>query len=250
VEADYGGRFILAKIDSDQEQQLAGAFGIRSIPTCVLLMGGQPVDGFTGAIPEGQIKAFLDKHLPPSDDTEQSEAETPEAPPVSDEGALSALAQAAVANPNDDDAQFKYIRALLLMNNTAQAKAVFEPHKAKALAVQKLASIELWLATLEAPAGNEAALLQAIDSDKRDFESRYALAQQCMRETRWTDAMDALLEILMRDKTWQNDLARRAYVAILDIITPEPPKVAVGQTPPEDPVVARYRRRLSSVVLS
>ena len=45
VEADYGGRFILAKIDSDQEQQLAGAFGIRSIPTCVLLMGGQPVDG-------------------------------------------------------------------------------------------------------------------------------------------------------------------------------------------------------------
>jgi putative thioredoxin len=54
----------------------------------------------------------------------------------------------------------------------------------------------------------------------------------------------------MRDKTWQNDLARRAYVAILDIITPEPPKVAEGQTPPEDPVVARYRRRLSSVVLS
>ncbi len=250
VEADYGGRFILAKIDSDQEQQLAGAFGIRSIPTCVLLMGGQPVDGFTGAIPEGQIKAFLDKHLPPDDGTEEPEAEAPEAPPVSDEDALSALAQAAVANPNDDDAQFKYIRALLLMNNIAQAKAVFELHKTKALAIQKLASIELWLATLEAPAGNEAALLQAIDSNKRDFESHYALAQQCMRETRWTDAMDALLEILMRDKTWQNDLARRAYVAILDIITPEPPKVAEGQTPPEDPVVARYRRRLSSVVLS
>jgi len=250
VEADYGGRFILAKIDSDQEQQLAGAFGIRSIPTCVLLMGGQPVDGFTGAIPEGQIKAFLDKHLPPDDGTEEPEAEAPEAPPVSDEDALSALAQAAVANPNDDDAQFKYIRALLLVNNIAQAKAVFEPHKTKALAIQKLASIELWLATLEAPAGNEAALLQAIDSNKRDFESRYTLAQQCMRETRWTDAMDALLEILMRDKTWQNDLARRAYVAILDIITPEPPKVAEGQTPPEDPVVARYRRRLSSVVLS
>ena len=250
VEADYGGRFILAKIDSDQEQQLAGAFGIRSIPTCVLLMGGQPVDGFTGAIPEGQIKAFLDKHLPPDDGTEEPEAEAPEAPPVSDEDALSALAQAAMANPNDDDAQFKYIRALLLMNNIAQAKAVFEPHTTKVLAIQKLASIELWLATLEAPTGNEAALLQAIDSDKRDFESHYALAQQCMREARWTDAMDALLEILMRDKTWQNDLARRAYVAILDIITPEPPKVAEGQTPPEDPVVARYRRRLSSVVLS
>jgi len=64
VETDYAGRFKLVKIDSDQEQQLAGAFGIRSIPTCVLLMNGQPVDGFTGAIPEGEIKAFLDKHLP------------------------------------------------------------------------------------------------------------------------------------------------------------------------------------------
>jgi len=251
VEADYGGRFILAKIDSDQEQQLAGAFGIRSIPTCVLLMGGQPVDGFTGAIPEGQIKAFLDKHLPEGN-TEDEPADdiAEDAEPESETDALSALAQAAVANPNDDEAQFKYIRALLHMNNLAQAKAVFEPHKTKALAVQKLASIELWLNTLESPPADETALRQAIEANKRDFDSRYALAQQCIRDGRWTDAMDELLEILMRDKTWQNETARRAFVAILDIITPEAPKVAEGQIPPEDPVVARYRRRLSSVVLS
>src|SRR5690606_21449719 len=68
VEAEYGGRFKLVKIDSDQEQQLAAASGIRSIPTCVLLMNGQPVDGFMGALPEGQIKAFLDKHLPSEDE--------------------------------------------------------------------------------------------------------------------------------------------------------------------------------------
>ncbi len=53
VEAEYGGRFKLAKINSDDEQQLAGAFGIRSIPTCVLMVAGQPVDGFMGAQPEG-----------------------------------------------------------------------------------------------------------------------------------------------------------------------------------------------------
>src|SRR5215203_2759650 len=68
VEADHAGRFKLVKIDSDQEQQLAGAFGIRSIPTCILLMGGRPVDGFQGAIPEGKIREFLDKHLPPAED--------------------------------------------------------------------------------------------------------------------------------------------------------------------------------------
>ena len=64
VEADYGGRFKLVKIDSDQEQQLSQAFGIRSIPTCVLMIGGKPADGFMGALPEGKIKEFLDKHLP------------------------------------------------------------------------------------------------------------------------------------------------------------------------------------------
>ena len=58
LEVAYARRFKLVKIDSDQEQQLAAAFGIRSIPTCILLMGGQPVDGFMGALPEGQIKAL------------------------------------------------------------------------------------------------------------------------------------------------------------------------------------------------
>lgn len=249
VETDYAGRFKLVKIDSDQEQQLAGAFGIRSIPTCVLLMNGQPVDGFTGAIPEGEIKAFLDKHLP-AGEPEAEAAPEEDLPPASEEDALAALAQAAVAEPNNDDAQFAYIRALLLMDNLAQAKAVFEPHKTKALAVQRLASIALWLEILEGTPADEASLRANIDANKRDFASRYALAQQAVRAGRWPDAMDELLEILMRDKSWEDERARRLFVAVLDIITPEPPKVAEGQTPPEDPIVVRYRRRLSSVVLS
>jgi putative thioredoxin len=67
---------------------------------------------------------------------------------------------------------------------------------------------------------------------------------------RWTEAMDELLEILMRDKAWNDDLARKSYIAILDVIDPPKPKVAEGQIPPDDPTVATYRRRLSSVVLS
>jgi len=71
-----------------------------------------------------------------------------------------------------------------------------------------------------------------------------------MTAQRWTDAMDELLDILMRDKTWSEDLARKTYIAILDIIEPPKVKVADGQIPPDDPVVASYRRRLSSIVLS
>ena len=64
LETSYAGRFKLVKIDSDQEQELSQAFGVRSIPTCILMSAGKPVDGFMGALPEGEIKAFLDKHLP------------------------------------------------------------------------------------------------------------------------------------------------------------------------------------------
>ena len=71
-----------------------------------------------------------------------------------------------------------------------------------------------------------------------------------MADQRWTDAMDELLEILMRDKAWGEEAARKTYVAILEIIEPPKVKVADGQIPPDDPVVATYRRRLSSVVLS
>ena len=71
-----------------------------------------------------------------------------------------------------------------------------------------------------------------------------------MAQQRWTDAMDELLEILMRDKGWNEEAARKTYIAILELIEPPRVKVAEGQIPPEDPVLASYRRRLSSVVLS
>jgi len=74
LEDAYGGRFKLVKINSDEEQQLAQAFGIRSIPTCILLKGGQPVDGFMGALPEGQVRQFLDKHVPGEDELQSQAA--------------------------------------------------------------------------------------------------------------------------------------------------------------------------------
>ena len=78
LEVEYAGRFKLVKIDSDQQQELAGAFGIRSIPTCILLKNGQPVDGFMGALPAGQLRQFLDKHVP-SEGALAAEAELDEA---------------------------------------------------------------------------------------------------------------------------------------------------------------------------
>lgn len=259
LETAYAGRFKLVKIDSDQEQQLAGAFGIRSIPTCVLLKNGQPVDGFMGALPEGQIRAFLDKHVPGEAElqAEADEAEAMDALAEGDVGAaLDKLQQAVAADPANDDARFDLVKLLLELGQDDDAKVAFAPVIAKAAGVRRLDALQRWIQARDAQDGvtdpqAQAETLQArIAANRRDFDARFALAQLLWAYGQPTAAMDELLEILMRDKTWNDDQARKTFIAILDVIEPPKPKVAEGQVPPEDPTVATYRRRLSSVVLS
>jgi putative thioredoxin len=259
IEAAYAGRFKLVKIDSDQEQELSQAFGIRSIPTCILMFQGKPVDGFMGALPEGQIKEFLDKHLPEGDvlKAEVTNVEVSDAPDANDPQAiLEALQQAVLKNPDDEDARFDYVKLLLTRGKTDDAKVAFAPVIAKTTLVRRFDSLQRWMNAVDFTA--ERAELAASESDfdakivanKRDFDARFGKAQTLMAAQDWTGAMDELLEILMRDKAWADQLARKTYIAILDIIEPPKVKVADGQIPPVDPVVATYRRRLSSVVLS
>lgn len=259
LEVAYAGRFKLAKIDSDQEQQLAAMFGIRSIPTCVLMMNGQPVDGFTGAQPEGQLRAFLDKHLPSAEElqAEEQEDQAQEALAEGDtEGALEALQQAVLTDPANDEARFDYVKLLLRLGREDDAKVAFAPVIAKAATSRRLTALKDWMDALDFVTagahgpGARAEFDAKITANKRDFEARFGRARWLMAQQRWTDAMDELLEILMRDKGWSEEAARKTYVSILEIIEPPKVKVAEGQIPPEDPVLASYRRRLSSVVLS
>ena len=252
LETAYGGAFRLAKINSDEEQQLAGAFGIRSIPTVVLMKNGQPVDGFMGALPEGKVREFLDKHV------QALAAEEEEEPVLEEEGAadpealLERLQHAVATDPANDDARFDYVKALLLAGREAEARRAFEPVAGKAGVSRRIDALARWLDAVSFakahpnPADEDA----KIAANRRDFQARYDRARLLIAEQRWTAAMDELLEILMRDKAWSEDLARKTYIAILEIIEPPKPKVAEGQIPPDDPTVATYRRRLSSVVLS
>lgn len=256
VETDYAGRFKLVKIDSDQEQQLGAAFGIRSIPTCILMMNGQPVDGFAGALPEGKIKEFLDKHLPPAvEEAPQTEAPADEAD-ASPEAVLEKLQHAVATDPANDNARFDYVKQLLTLGREDDAKVAFAPVIAQTTVVRRFDSLKRWMNAIDFIATSahgesaEAKFNAKITANKRDFEARFDKARWLMAQQRWTEALDELLEILMRDKAWSEDAARKTYIAILDIMEAPKPKVADGQIPPEDATVATYRRRLSSVVLS
>ncbi|RYF00838.1 MAG: thioredoxin [Comamonadaceae bacterium] len=259
LETEYAGRFKLVKIDSDQEQQIAGMFGIRSIPTCVLMVNGQPVDGFMGAQPEGQVRAFLDKHVPPADEAPEPEMQEPAEDPLAEgdtDAALEQLQHAVATDPANDEARYDYVKLLLQLGRDDDAKIAFAPVIAKAGLSRKLGALKLWMDAIDfvaVSADAEGAVSDfdaKIAANKRDFDARYGRARALIAQQRWTDAMDELLEILMRDKVWNDEAARKAYVGVLEIIDLPKLKVAEGQIPPEDPTVATYRRRLSSVVLS
>jgi putative thioredoxin len=253
VETEYAGRFKLVKIDSDQEQQLGAAFGIRSIPTCILMMNGQPVDGFAGALPEGKVKEFLDKHLPPASEPEEPELALEEES-TDPAAVLEKLQHAVAANPADDNARFDYVKLLLQLGREDDAKVAFAPVIAQTTLVRRFDSLKRWMDAMDFAATQAADAAAGFDAriaaNKRDFDARFDKARGLMARQRWTEALDELLEILMRDKTWNEELARKTYIAILDIMEAPKPKVADGQIPPEDPTVASYRRRLSSVILS
>ncbi len=259
LETEYAGRFVLAKINSDTEQQIAAMFGIRSIPTCVLLMNGQPVDGFTGALPEGKVREFLDRHVPSAEEAlaEAEEEEAQDALASGDtDAALEKLQHAVATDPANDDARFDYVKLLLQLGRDDDAKVAFAPVIAKAAGSRRLGALKVWMDAIDFvaiganPEGAIAEFDAKIAANRRDFEARFGRARWLMAHQRWTEAMDELLEILMRDKGWNDEAAHKTYVSILEIIEPPKPKVAEGQIPPEDPLVASYRRRLSSVVLS
>ncbi len=267
LETAYAGRFTLAKLNSDEvpeiASQLSQMFGVRSIPFCVMFAGGQPVDGFVGAIPEAQIREFLDKHVPPGEELPAEDEAPAEAEVDADlETALGKLAHAVQADPANDAARFDYVKALLELGLVAEAREAFSPVAAKAadtlVPSPRLAALATWLAACEAAAATDTAALQtAIAANKRDFDARFALAQVHLAGQRFTEAMDELLEIIMRDKAWNGEAARKTYVAILELLTKPAPKPAAeaktgtlelagkAAVVQSDPLIDSYRRKLS-----
>jgi len=271
LEANYGGRFVLAKVNSDEQQQLSTAFGIRSLPTCVLLMNGKPVDGFMGALPEGKLREFLDKHLP-SEDALEAEVQAQEALEELEagdvEGALERLAQALEKDPANDDARFDYIKLLIQAGQFDVAASTLAPTLTRIPASLRFEALQQWLKALEfvsADARGQWPMSQfdaLIAANKRDFDARFDKSRVLIAQGAWTQALDELLEIIMRDKSWGEQAPRKTFVALLELMAPPKTKAgpqAVGksaggielaghaavQEDEQSALVSAYRRKLS-----
>jgi putative thioredoxin len=237
LETQYAGRFRLVKVNTDEQQQLAQHFRVRSIPTVFAIVGGQPVDQFQGAVPEGQLREFIDRLMP-----NPSEIELDAALAAIESGdrekAAALLRRALDLDATNDVARLTFAQLLLEGDDAGAAKAQMDqltalgkqdPH-AQALA----ARIRAMLEENALPPSPE--LEARIAADPADLQARLELAQHCIAHKAWEPALEQLLEIVSRDRTFCDDVGRKTMLQVFDLASGQPQ------------LVSAWRRRLSSVL--
>jgi putative thioredoxin len=239
----YGGRFALAKLNTDEAPNISAALRMRSIPLVVLFVGGRPVDQFVGALPEGQIRQFLDKHLAGLPAPQEAE---PEVDPVQAlreavaqapdaETAEGLLRQGLVMVPQHPDLTQDLAERLLGRQALHEARALLDGLPAQARGERHAALLKRLALAEQAPAGNPAALAARILANPKDFEARFELAQVEAAAGNFAAAFEQLLEVVLRHKgkaegeetNWREKA--RAQLVEWFAICPDPAVVSNGR---------------------
>ena len=232
--AEYGGRLRLAKVNSDENLELSQALGVRSIPDVRAFRDGQQVDGFMGALPERQVRAFIDSVVPSPAEVERLRAAGLRAAGDS-ANAVAALRKALELDPASHLARIDLADALIESGQHDEAG-------------QQLDAVPPdidWDARVQAlrqaigfarSGGIEGDLAARVAAEPANLEARLALAGALAARKAWREAMDQLLEIVRRDKTWRDGEARKQLLAIFSL--------AADQAD----LVSEYRRKLGSAL--
>jgi putative thioredoxin len=235
-----GGAVKLVKIDIDKHPTFAGQLRVQSIPTVYAFDGGRPVDAFTGALPESQVKAFVERLVkaPVVSETDELIAMGSEALEAGDtSGAAQAFAAALQTAPDNLDAIGGLARCYLAGGDTERAAevAAMAPEGAKNA---DLESVRAALALAKAGPSDTAAAEKRLAANPDDHAARFELAGALAAKGQFGPAADALLEIIARDRDWNEGAARAQLLKVFE---------AAGQT---SDVTKQGRRRLSSILFS
>lgn len=231
---EYAGQFLLAKVNIDEQQELAVQYGVRSVPTVKLIRYGQVIDEFTGAIPEQQIRAFLDPHIERESDRRMPEIMAQFQAGEADK-ALAQLQQLRVNEPDNPKLLGFEVEMLMALKRYAEADtllAALPPNVEMTPEIQGLKSrLQLAMNASEAPSIDE--LEQTVSDDPTNSEARYQLAVQRSAAGDYEGALEAFLELLRRDRQYGDDAARKGMLMVFDLLGGE------GE------LVSRYRRLMA-----
>ena len=206
---EYNGAFELAKVDVDKEQQVAAAFQIRSVPTVFLIKNGEIVDGFPGAMPEGQLREFLTQHgVTPLE--APADAGSAEPAPLDPQAQVAALRDAVAAEPEKDELKLDLALALLKTGETGEAGQLLDALPANLStddrAVRARARLDFGDALQGAPAAD--ALTARVHNDGSDLEARYQLGIHHLLGGEDEAALEQFIEMLRLDRNFREGLPR------------------------------------------
>ena len=230
--AEYGGKFLLAKVNSDENQELAARYGVRGIPSVKAFIDGEPVDEFSGAIPEGEVRAFLDRLIPsPAEEVRGQAAEKRMAGELS--AALQLLADASRLDPGHLGVRLDAAEIMLDLNEADEASRLLAsvPDDAD----PRVGQLKARLQFLGAAGADEAGLQARIAADENDLEARLQLAKLWVAASNYEPAMEQLLEIFGRDRGFKDDIGRRTLLDVFNLL-------GGGE------LVSKYRRLLASAL--
>ncbi|SFJ65091.1 thioredoxin [Jannaschia pohangensis] len=238
------GKVTMAKVDVDQNQQIAAQLRIQSIPTVYAFWQGQPVDGFQGAVSQAEVKAFVERTAALNPDDGGLADAIAAAEEMLDEGAAEDAAQTFAAilgeEPENAVAYGGLVRAHIAMGELDQAEALLTAAPAAIATAGEVeaARAKLALTRQAATAGPVNDLRAAVEANADDHQARFDLAAALLANGETEAAVEELLELFRRDREWNDGAARAQLFTIFD---------AAG---PKDPVVLKGRRRLSSMIFA
>ncbi|MGZ8203462.1 MAG: tetratricopeptide repeat protein, partial [Burkholderiales bacterium] len=209
--AEYDGRFVLAKVNSDENPELAARYGVRGIPNVKAFVGGELVDEFSGALPQSAVREFLAGIVPsPADEIRIQALETYRKEHDLD-AALALLDRARALDPRNEDVAIDRATLLVDAGRIAEAKALIDALAPLTQMQERVSALKarMDLAEGAAEASSEDALSQRIQADDRDLDARLQLAHVYVARKDYRAALERLLEIVERDRKFKDDAARK-----------------------------------------
>ncbi|MCT2540930.1 thioredoxin [Sedimentimonas flavescens] len=240
---DAKGKVVMAKVNVDENQMIAGQMRVQSIPTVYAFWQGQPVDGFQGALPASELKKFVEKLSAMAGDGGLADAVAAAEEMLAEGAAVDAAETFAAILEEDAENAEAYgglMRAHLALGNLEQAEQLLAavPTKIASAAPVEAVRAQIALTRQAEKAGPLDILKAAVEADPNDHQARFDYAQALHAAGQVEEAVEQLLELFRRDREWNEGAAKTQLFTVFDALKPN------------DPIAAKGRRRLSSMIFA